>query len=130
MERAQEFYNTHIIAPENYESYAIAELAKWFQTSKQSLMGEEQPKLMWLRRNGENYTEFAAHIDYILPASEKIVSYAQIDISSDGGRSEIQVWLPAEDGSGVPEVATSEAYTLSALDRAIDFVETQASLRS
>ena len=91
------------------------------------LAGGRPIKPMWLRRNAYVGSEFGAHIDCVSPRSSER-TLAAIDVSSDGGNPIIEVWMPREDGSGEPVVATAEHYSRESLLRAIDYVESRVSI--
>ena len=118
--RASEFFSLHVAVPKDYEAYVEQVTATW--RDRVAAEGpSDAPRGFWLRANGESGSEFGAHINYWVPSGEKLGCIAAIDIA-DG---EIQVWQPKDDGSGEPVVVTREAYSLPALERAIDFAEQQ-----
>lgn len=121
--RAARFEQLHIYPPVDYDTYCDEMITQWQEGVEESIENNEPIKAMWLRRNGESYTEFAAHVDYVLPDTEYPRYFASIDVENDGGRAEIQVWLPNEDGSGEPIVASAEPYDMDSLERAISLVE-------
>ena len=121
--RASSFTRTHVSAPNDYETYRFGLLEQWRADTADAVARGDSTKPMWLRRNGETSAEFAAHIDYVVPLDGKVSYLAAIDIDGGGGNTEIQVWLPKEDGSGEPIVATCEPYNLETLDQAIALIE-------
>lgn len=121
-EQARQFLASHIHAPKDYDEYLKEQLRGWKSQALAAREMGEAIKPFWLRRNGDSDTEFAAHVDYLLPLHDKLVPFAGIDISTSD-TSEVQVWLRTEDGSGEPIVAFRAAYTLRSLGRAIEFAE-------
>lgn len=117
--RARHFLDTHVSAPDNYETYLEEQIKTW----RANVEAGERVRPFWARYNGDSYTQFAAHVGYVLPLNNELRQYAAIDISSDDGHAEVQVWLPMEDGSGEPEVRFREAYSIESLERAITFAE-------
>lgn len=120
---AKRFAELHIHAPVDYDMYIEEMLEQWRENAEDAAEGQRPIRPMWLRRNGDDYNEFAAHIDYLMPMTDGAVYVAAIDISSDGGPPEVQVWLPSENSSGEPVIATEEPYCLDSLARAIEFAE-------
>lgn len=123
--QATKFENTHVHAPANYDSYLQEMTSQWKQQAEEALQTGNPMLPMWLRRNGDSYTEFAAHIDYVIPVADGFRYLAALDISSDGDHPRLQIWMPKADGSGEPIVAQEEAYNLDSLQRALDYVELQ-----
>lgn len=129
-DRAQRFEALHIHTPVDYDTYVDEMLEQWREDAEDAAEGERSIRPMWLRRNGDDYTQFAAHIDYLMPMRDEAVYLAAIDVSSDGGRTEVEVWLPKDDGSGEPVIASREPYSLETLARAIEFAESSVSSTS
>jgi hypothetical protein len=114
--RTIEFINEHIRVMDDHNAYVEAAVRQWIADPNRAAG-------VWLRSNGDDYNEFAAHINYMRPTHEGLMCLGAIDIQADGGDTEIQVWFPASDGSGDPIVASREAYGDDALERAIELVE-------
>lgn len=122
-ERAGRFLQLHVQVPTDYDAYFREMLAQWQENAEDAAESGESVRPMWLRRNAEDPSEFAAHVDYLMPMADGARYFAAIDINTDGGVSEVEVWMPSADGSGEPVVVKREAYTLAALGRAIEYVE-------
>lgn len=121
--RAARFEALHVHLPVDYETYRQEMIDQWVEDVEDAEETGDTVRPMWLRRNAANTSEFSGHIDYLMPMRDEAAVFAGIDISSDGGHTEIQVLFPKEDGSGEPVVATTEPYDLDALARAIELVE-------
>ena len=113
--RATTFIQEHIGAIDDYDAYVDSAVRQW-------LIMPNRPAGVWIRSNQDNNSEFAAHIDYVHPTRTG-GSLGTIAINAEDGSTEIQVWFPASDGSGEPIVASREAYSDDALERAIELVE-------
>lgn len=123
--RAELFQAVHIYfySHDNYESYCKDMLQEWERNAKEAHAKGETARPLWLRRTDEMGSEFGAVIDYVMPIGEGIRYFAAIDIDGTGGQTDISVLVPSKDGSGEPIRVTHEAYTLPALQRAIEYVE-------
>lgn len=123
IDRARRFAGVHVHIPKDYDTYFREMCEQWRESAEDALEEGKSIRPMWLRRNAADTSEFSAHIDYFMPMENEARYFAAIDISSDGGVSEIQVWIPSPDGNGEPVVASTEAYTLESLGRAVEYVE-------
>ncbi len=123
IDRAGRFAELHVHIPRDYDTYFQEICEQWVESAEDALEDGKSIRPMWLRRNAADTSEFSAHIDYFMPMEDEPRYFAAIDISSDGGVSEIQVWMPSPDGSGEPVVASTEVYTLESLGRAVEYVE-------
>lgn len=123
LSKAEHFYKTHVVLSSDYETYCRETIEEWKDTVEQAAVRGESVRPLWLRRTDDMGSEFGAVIDYILPFPSDTACYATIHIDSDGGASDISVYLPSSENSDEPILTSSEAYTLPALQRAIDFVE-------
>lgn len=117
--RIRRFTEIHVHIPQDYEAYREEMVEQWRERAEAAWLKDEPIAPMWLRRNGESGAEFSAHIDYLIPMATEVRYLAAIDISDQY----VQVWLPAEDGSGEPVVSLSEPYDDESLMRAIELVE-------
>jgi hypothetical protein len=123
--RASLFIARHVNAPRDYEAYKNEVVTQWRAAARGNEHGQQELSGFWLRRNGNSYNQFQAHIDYYLPDDDGFKSRAAIDISADSIVPEIQVWA-VRDESDEPHVLSNEAYNMPALERAITLVETLA----
>lgn len=122
VERARQFLETHVYAlPANLDEYSTQQHKEWGEDAEVALNRGEKIKPMWLS-NRDSTDEFSAHVNGYCPRGDAWEWRVAIDISTEG-QSEVEVWLPKDDGSGEPVVAFSEAFTLESLDRAIRFAE-------
>lgn len=124
--RATQFVADHILIRErnNYDDYEKKTIEAW-KKQVEALGPEYAPRGFWMRSDDRTYSEYGAHINYLVPSGESFGIVGAIDVSNDGPVPEIEVHLPKEDGSGEPAIASREAYSLTALDRAIALVEQQ-----
>lgn len=122
--RARSFAALHIQPPADYSSYQREVAVQWRDEVEAALAAGQPTKPMWLRRNGEGSNELQACVDYIVPAADGEHYLGAINISSDGGHSEVQVLLPGEKSTDPPVVASCEPYDIESLGRAIELVET------
>jgi len=113
--RAERFQNLHVHLRTDIDTYQKEMLDKWKRDTESAVASGEPTQPVWMRRTDEMGSEFAAHIDYMVPG---VGYFGAIDITDS-----VDVWLPKEDGSGEPIVVTSEPYELEALERAIALVE-------
>lgn len=123
--RAEVFQGLHVYLPTDYDTYYTEMLKQWIEDTEDALEADKPIRPLWLRRTDDMGPEFGAIIDYIMPMPEGTRIFAVIDVNGDGGQTDISVNMPKDDGSGEPIVVMSEAYTLPALQRAIEFVESQ-----
>lgn len=120
--RAQRFLETHVYVPADFVAYQKRVLDDWSDEAVVAWESGNPVQPLWMRRNGESPSEFAVHIDYLMPVPEQFLLVGSIDIADDY----VEVWLPASDGSEAPVVVTSEPYDIEALERAIGLVEASA----
>lgn len=122
---AKQFRDLHIRerSAEEHEEYQRTHVKDWIRRMRSAEASHENIRPIWLRRNEGGGTYFGAVIDYVIPTREDFDVYATIYIHSESGPTIIELWLPKEDGSGEPYVATKESYDLNSLDRAIHIAE-------
>ena len=126
LDRAHLFFNTHVSPPDDYDDYSREQFDLWTKSQEEAVANGQRTRPMWLRTNGDFSTEFSARIQYVIMSDPNTIwrIFAAIDISSDGGQTEIRTELPSN-ATGEPEAKLTEAYTLPALGRAITLAETQ-----
>lgn len=125
--RAASFATRHIHMPYDYKSYRSDTFSQWKEDAEKAREQNQPIRAMWLRRNNEDTNEFSSCVDYVVPTDDGVLRYASLVIGSDGGHTEIEVLLPAQDGSQEEVVATCEPYSMESLHRAIKLVEVQYS---
>ena len=126
LSRAEQFQALHVYrSTDDYETYQREMLYQWKENAEDALEAGESIRPLWLRRTGDMGSEFGVMIDYVMPFSDGLRYFASIDIDGTGGQTDISVQMPDEDGSDEPAVVMSEAYTLPALQRAVEYVESQ-----
>lgn len=121
--KAARFEALHIHLPTDYETYQQEMLLQWKEDAEDALEAGRSIRPLWLRRTDDMSSEFGAHIDYIMPMANEVRYLAALDIGSNGGGMDVDVWLPKDDGSGEPVTVMSEPYNLENLEYAIEFVE-------
>jgi hypothetical protein len=124
LSRAEEFQALHVHLRTDHETYSVEMLEQWKENAEKATKEGKSIRPFWLRRTDEMGSEFGAVIDYILPTHEGFMYLAAIDIDGSGGQTDISVIMPSEDGSNEPIPMSNEAYTLPALQRAIEYIET------
>ncbi len=122
---AQAFYDLHVreYTEEEFETYLRAQCEQWKEQAWRAESDHAPIRAMWLKRNAGGGTYFGAVIDYVVPMREGFQAYAMIGIHSESGPTEIELYLPSQDGSEEPVRVMNEAYSLEALDRTIQLVE-------
>jgi hypothetical protein len=123
--KVKEFRDRHVYPAADFDAYQSEILQQWKEQALASLHEGKSIRPMWMRRNNESGTFFGACIDYWIPVNGQMYLLAMLDIHSESGPTEIEVYFPSDDGSGEPILATCEMYNPESLANAIELVESQ-----